>query len=87
MTGAIGGAIAILWLLIYRGPKDVVMLERVPAVPWRVVLRQPYILEMLGTRIMTDSVWYFFLFWASKYMQESHGLSLKAIGMTLWGPT
>ena len=87
VTGAMGAVIAVLWILIYRDPKDAVVVERAPAtpaVPWRVVLRQPYILEMLGTRMMTDSVWYFFLFWASKYMQESHGLSLKAIGMTLW---
>jgi ACS family hexuronate transporter-like MFS transporter len=33
---------------------------------------------------MTDSVWYFFLFWIVKYMQESHGLGLQAIGTTLW---
>jgi len=84
VTGAMGAVIAVLWILIYRDPKDAVVVERAPATPWRIVLRQPYILEMLGTRMMTDSVWYFFLFWASKYMQESHGLSLKAIGMTLW---
>jgi ACS family hexuronate transporter-like MFS transporter len=84
MTGAIGGVIALLWLLIYRDPKGAVCRVRIPAAPWRVVLRQPYILEMLGTRMMTDSVWYFFLFWVSKYMQESHGLGLKEIGTTLW---
>lgn len=84
VTGAMGAVIAVLWILIYRDPKDAVVVERAPATPWQIVLRQPYILEMLGTRMMTDSVWYFFLFWASKYMQESHGLSLKAIGMTLW---
>jgi ACS family hexuronate transporter-like MFS transporter len=84
VTGAMGGIIALLWFLIYRDPKDTVIVERQPATPWRVVLRQPYIFEMLGTRMMTDSVWYFFLFWVSKYMQESQGLSLKTIGMTLW---
>lgn len=84
ITGAIGGVIALLWLLIYHDPKDAIASVRPPAVPWRVVVRQPYILAMLGTRMMTDSVWYFFLFWASKYMQESHGLSLRQIGTTLW---
>ncbi|MEO6983604.1 MAG: MFS transporter [Edaphobacter sp.] len=84
VTGAIGAVIAVLWISIYRDPKDALVIERAPATQWRVVLRQPYILEMLGTRMMTDSVWYFFLFWASKYMQESYGLSLKAIGMSLW---
>jgi ACS family hexuronate transporter-like MFS transporter len=84
VTGALGGAVALLWILIYRDPKNASVTARPPTVPWRVVLRQPYILEMLGTRMMTDSVWYFFLFWVSKYMQESRGLSLKEIGATLW---
>ena len=84
VTGAMGAVIALIWLVVYRDPKDAVPAERVPAAPWSVVLRQPYIFEMLGTRMMTDSVWFFFLFWASKYMQESHGLSLKEIGTTLW---
>lgn len=84
VTGALGGLIALLWLLIYRDPKQTITVERAPPVPWSVVLRQPYILVMLGTRMMTDSVWFFFLFWVSKYMQESHGLSLKAVGATLW---
>jgi ACS family hexuronate transporter-like MFS transporter len=84
VTGAMGGVVAVLWFLVYRDPKDTVVIQRLPATPWGVVLRQPYIFEMLGTRMMTDSVWYFFLFWVSKYMQESQGMSLKAIGMTLW---
>jgi ACS family hexuronate transporter-like MFS transporter len=90
VTGAMGGVIALLWWVIYRDPRS----EgdgptdgrgvRAPRVPWKVVLRQPYLFEMLVTRMMTDSVWFFFLFWVSKYMQERHGLSLKAIGATLW---
>ena len=84
VTGALGGFIALLWFLIYRDPEGPMNEPRAPTVPWSTVLRQPYILELLGTRMLTDSVWYFFLFWISKYMQESHGLSLKAVGATVW---
>ncbi len=84
VTGAMGGVVALLWILIYRDPKAAIATERPPATPWRIVLSQPYIFEMLGTRMLTDSVWYFFLFWVSKYMQESQGMSLQAIGTTLW---
>jgi ACS family hexuronate transporter-like MFS transporter len=81
-TGACGIVIALLWILIYQDPEERrISPERVP---WASVLRQPYILEMLFTRMMTDSVWYFFLFWSLKYMQESHGLKLKVVGETLW---
>jgi len=84
VTGAIGAIIALLWLMIYRDPTNNAVTLRPSTVPWRIVLRRPYILEMLSARMLTDSVWYFFLFWISKYMQESRGLSLKEIGGTLW---
>jgi ACS family hexuronate transporter-like MFS transporter len=82
LTGAIGIAIALTWLLIYRDPPG--RGAAAPRVPWSVVLRQPYIAVMLITRTMTDSVWYFFLFWSLKYMQEHYDLGLKAVGSTLW---
>ena len=82
VTGAIGAVLAAVWMLLYRDPK--VQRDRTPSVPWRVVLRQPHIAVLLITRTMTDSVWYFFLFWSVKYMQDAHGLTLKTVGTTLW---
>lgn len=82
VTGAIGIVTALLWTVIYRDPPDRPTVS--PRIGWGVVLRQRYILVMLVTRAMTDSVWYFFLFWSVKYMQEHYGLTLKAVGTTLW---
>lgn len=82
VTGAIGAVLAAVWMLLYRDPE--VQRERTPSVPWRTVLRQPHIGVLLITRTMTDSVWYFFLFWSVKYMQDAHGLTLKTVGTTLW---
>jgi ACS family hexuronate transporter-like MFS transporter len=82
LTGAIGIVTAVLWTAIYRDPRGRSVVAA--RVPWRVVLRQRYIAVMLVTRTMTDSVWYFFLFWSLKYMQEHYSLTLKAVGTTLW---
>jgi ACS family hexuronate transporter-like MFS transporter len=82
LTGAIGTLLAVVWMLLYRDPG--VPRERPASVPWRAVLRQPNIAVLLITRTMTDSVWYFFLFWSVKYMQDAHGLTLKTVGATLW---
>jgi len=84
LTGAMGFLVAALWLIFYRDPDEKPLRKTSPPVPWAVVLKQPYIFEMLLTRMMTDSVWYFFLFWVSKYMQEAYALSLTAVGATLW---
>jgi MFS transporter, ACS family, hexuronate transporter len=83
VPGAFGLFVTAIWYAIYRDPV-VSSRESVPAMPWRQVIRQPYIVAMVGTRMMTDTVWYFFLFWVPKYMQESHGLSLGMVGKTLW---
>lgn len=82
ITGAIGVAIALLWIALYRDPP----VSRAPTPParWSVVLRQPCIVALLLTRMLTDSVWYFFLFWSTKYMQEAHRLTLRQVGTTLW---
>jgi ACS family hexuronate transporter-like MFS transporter len=81
-TGAIGLITTALWVLIYRDPPNRPILPI--RVPWSTVLRQRYIAVMLITRTMTDTVWYFFLFWSLKYMQEHYSLTLKAVGMSLW---
>lgn len=39
---------------------------------------------MLAVRMATDPVWYFYLFWFSKYLQERRGFTLLEIGQWLW---
>jgi ACS family hexuronate transporter-like MFS transporter len=81
-TGSIGMITAALWALIYRDPANRPIIP--VRVPWSTVLRQRHIAVMLVTRTMTDTVWYFFLFWSLKYMQEHYSLTLKAVGTSLW---
>jgi ACS family hexuronate transporter-like MFS transporter len=83
IPGALGLLVTLIWFAVYRDP-EAPSQALVPTMPWRQVLRQPYLIAMITTRMMTDTVWYFFLFWIPKYMQESHGLSLAMVGKTLW---
>ncbi len=39
---------------------------------------------MMVVRMTTDPVWYFYLFWFSKYLQEKRGFTLLEIGQWLW---
>lgn len=82
ITGAMGAVLAAAWMLLYRDPAA--QQQHKATVSWREVLRQPNIAVLLLTRTMTDSVWYFFLFWCVKYMQDAHHLTLSAVGTTLW---
>lgn len=51
---------------------------------WRRVLTQRDTWLLLGSRVLTDPVWYFYLFWFPKYLTDARGLSLIEIGRVAW---
>jgi MFS transporter, ACS family, hexuronate transporter len=51
---------------------------------WRTLLTQRDTWLLLGTRVLTDPVWYFYLFWFPKYLTDARGLSLVEVGRVAW---
>jgi ACS family hexuronate transporter-like MFS transporter len=51
---------------------------------WRTVLTQRDTWLLLGSRVLTDLVWYFYLFWFPKYLTDTRGLSLLEVGRVAW---
>ena len=51
---------------------------------WRTILTQRDTWLLLGTRVLTDPVWYFYLFWFPKYLTDARGLSLVEVGRVAW---
>jgi ACS family hexuronate transporter-like MFS transporter len=39
---------------------------------------------LMSARLLTDSVWYFYLFWFPKYLMDARGLSLAEVGRVAW---
>lgn len=39
---------------------------------------------ILVARMITDPLWYFYLFWFPKYLQDARGFTLQDIGATIW---
>lgn len=48
------------------------------------LLKMPNLWLLLIARLMTDPVWYFYLFWYPKFLTEARHLSLARIGRTAW---
>jgi ACS family hexuronate transporter-like MFS transporter len=48
------------------------------------LLRLPNLWLLLIARLMTDPVWYFYLFWYPKFLNEARHLTLERIGRTAW---
>jgi ACS family hexuronate transporter-like MFS transporter len=44
---------------------------------WRMILAAPAVWALMGARLLTDPVWYFFQFWMPKYLHSTHGFAQR----------
>lgn len=99
-TGCAGLSLAILWYLFYRKPIEhpwlgareralltadgvIGAVER-PAKVSPLPIREKSLWAVLFSRMITDPLWYFYLFWFPKYLQEVRGFTLAELGRTIW---
>ena len=96
IVGAAGLVLSAAWLLIYREPGERKLgddqivrelssdSESTPRILWWKLLGSRTFLSLLLCRMITDPVWYFYLFWFPKYLQDRRGMTLRDIGSSLW---
>lgn len=53
-------------------------------IEWKALLKLKPMWVVLAARMLTDPLWYFYLFWFPKYLQDVRGFTLKEIGQTVW---
>ncbi len=88
IPGAMGLLWIPLWLLAYR-PRRLKPEEREAAAvgrSWRELLGVRQVWGLVLPRLLSDPVWYLYLFWLPDYLQRERGLSLKEIGLYGWIP-
>jgi ACS family hexuronate transporter-like MFS transporter len=51
---------------------------------WRYILRRKETWALMTARMLTDPVWYFYLFWFPKYLIDARHLSLAEVGRIAW---
>jgi MFS transporter, ACS family, hexuronate transporter len=95
MAFVIPGAIGLLWipvwLMVYRPqrlePEDSdVNAVTTTARSWRQLLSERQVWGLVLPRLLSDPVWYLYLFWLPDYLQRERGLSLREIGLYGWIP-
>lgn len=85
ITGALGLLPAAIWYWIYGyAPKAAPNEKRAKPVARGELLRQRPLWLLMGARMITDPLWYFYLFWFPKFLQESRGFTLAEMGATAW---
>jgi ACS family hexuronate transporter-like MFS transporter len=87
VTGAAGLLWIIPWLLLYREgtPSAAVpVVQPGEPAPWHILLRTKNLWLLLLARLLTDPVWFFYLFWYPKFLGSAAHLSLQRLGHTVW---
>jgi MFS transporter, ACS family, hexuronate transporter len=85
VTGVAGLLWVVPWLLLVRDVPSAPEIKKAPSVAsilGLVKMRNLWLL--LLARLLTDPVWYFYLFWYPKFLTEARHLSLTRIGHTAW---
>jgi ACS family hexuronate transporter-like MFS transporter len=100
VTGLLGFLWLGAWLALYHLPQDhprISAAERTMILQGRSekaktrlkygeLFRLPQVWGLLLARVLADPVWWFYLFWLPKYLQDVRHFSLAEIGMIAWLP-
>lgn len=85
-VGLTGFIWLIFWLMLYR-PRAGGLLERPPRpMALRALLRDRFLWQLTLSKVFSDPVWYFYIFWFSQYLRTARGFTLLQIGQTAWIP-
>lgn len=100
-TGLLGFVWLAIWLFVYWVPRqhkqitaeELAYIEEGRAtvsskqtVSYGELLRSPQTWGLLLSRVLADPVWWFYLFWLPKYLQEVRHFTLVQIGLFAWMP-
>jgi ACS family hexuronate transporter-like MFS transporter len=90
-AGAAGLAWVVWWSVSYRGSSEV----SVATLDTRLIAREVSFLDIVRMRkmqvlvfakFMSDSAWYFYLFWLPKYLYDARGFDVKHVSYYAWIP-
>jgi MFS transporter, ACS family, hexuronate transporter len=81
ITSVLSAAWLILWLKTYRSPPGV--RAEGARTNWSVLLRHRQAWAFVAGKVITDPIWWIFLFWLPKFLNQEYGLSLLKLGPPL----
>jgi ACS family hexuronate transporter-like MFS transporter len=83
LSGGLGFVLLAAWLLLYPRSTREKAADAEP-VQWMKILNDPSVWGLAASRMLSDPVWYFYLFWFPKYLTDERGMSLLAVAKSAW---
>ncbi len=86
VIGVLGFLWLIGWLAIYRPPSEGSKRDQADRLPLKTLLRSRFLWQFTLSKVFSDPVWYFYIFWFPQYLRVGHSFSMRQIGETAWIP-
>jgi MFS transporter, ACS family, hexuronate transporter len=74
------------WWIAYRTPASFQATDAPKAVPIRDLASNRFLWQFTASKVLSDPVWYFYIFWFPEYLKTARGFTLVQIGKTAWIP-
>jgi MFS transporter, ACS family, hexuronate transporter len=86
VIGLLGFLWLAAWLAIYRDPEAAGKRDHADRLPLKALLRSRFLWQFTLSKVFSDPVWYFYIFWFPQYLKVVHSFSMREIGETAWIP-
>jgi ACS family hexuronate transporter-like MFS transporter len=102
ITGGVGFVWAVAWIALYHPPfqhkwlsasERVFLEQNLPTtapgsaqISWFGLFRFRQVWGLVIAKILSDSAWFFLIFWFPKYLYDARHLNIKSIGYYAWIP-
>jgi len=99
LTGALGFIWIIFWIKLYQVPEKHKKLSQtelkyiqsgesqtddaVKKIKWRDLFKYRPTYAIIASRLVTDWVWWFFLFWTPDYLNKNYGMNIREVVLPL----
>ena len=86
MVGGVGLIWLTVWVFVYRTPANAQAGIASETVPLGSLLRTRWVRQFTASKIFSDPVWYFYIFWFPQYLKSTRGFNMAAVGKYAWIP-
>jgi MFS transporter, ACS family, hexuronate transporter len=74
------------WMTVYKEPQTRMERRLVERIPLKLLLKSRFLWQFTLSKVFSDPVWYFYIFWFPQYLKVAHHFSLRQIGDMAWIP-
>jgi len=92
LSGALGLVWVVWWLFSYRPNGNTLSVNTLDArltaseMTWGKIVKMRNVQMFVFAKFMSDSAWYFLLFWLPKYLYDARGFDIKHVSYYAWIP-